>query len=147
MLFPERFTFLRIYTRGQVGRIEAPCFGLTTKVASLAAFEAYLPINLAKRQVCWAQPYPFGIFGALLAHLIDTGECAVYLSMINPKRGEAKANIRARTRGFSGCYEQKYTIIMPTRADGEGQEAAYHAPLRLHQLNLPHLRAAMLLRF
>lgn len=100
----------RLYSRADVSLRESQ-LGLTRKVGSTTAWQAFTPMNLYRRQQFWSAPYPVGVAGTARAALIDVDEFAVTVDKCNARRGKAGRGIRVRQRGH---YEKgdHYTGII-----------------------------------
>jgi hypothetical protein len=70
--------------------------GLMQKRASTTAYQASLPINIAKRHSFWNNSYPFGIAGTSRSTMIDWDETAIFVESTN--RGYGKCHLTTRPR-------------------------------------------------
>jgi len=52
---------------------------MTTVAASTTFNQAYLPINLEKRRMCWENDYPFGVPDVNIADLINLDDMGLFL--------------------------------------------------------------------
>jgi hypothetical protein len=66
------------YSRSHIVRA-AQRLGLSTKVGSSTSNEAYLPINMLKRERYWQMQYPYGIWGEDINNMIDIDEAGFKL--------------------------------------------------------------------
>ena len=70
-----------------------------------------LPHNVLRRELFWNLPPPIGVFQVPRNQLIDSDECAIFLSTANRAHGKAYVNVRVGETGVYGC-DEKWTLIM-----------------------------------
>ena len=100
----------KLYSRQDISKREKE-LGLTRKKGSTTAFQAFTPINLARRQNFWHMAYPIGVRGTPRAQLIDIDECGMWLEKKQRAFGKALHNVRVRAPGVYG-HGEKWTLIM-----------------------------------
>ena len=100
----------RICTRQDISKREGE-LGFTRKAASTTARQAETPINLAKRDMFWDMPFPYGVQGTPRALLIDSDEAAFSLCKANRRFGKAPSFTRVREVGPYG-HGEKWTLIL-----------------------------------
>ena len=86
------------YSASQLSRAEKK-LDLTTVAASTTANAAYLPINMEKRRMYWAEAYPNGIADVEIDDLIDIDEMGLFLESTNRKFGKTLRGLRADQKG------------------------------------------------
>ena len=106
------------YSRSQIVRAEQR-LGLSRKVGSSTSNEAYLPINMLKRQRYWQMQYPYGIRGENINNMIDIDEAGFKLQSQDRKRGKAKRTKRCNSRGMYKKGVGRVSLIMGICGDGE----------------------------
>ena len=89
----------RFYCPSQLSRCETR-IGLTRKVGSTTAYQAFLPRNKRKRWCYWNLPYPHGIANIRRKDLIDMDECGIELSSANRTIGKAFIGKRVKQSGL-----------------------------------------------
>jgi hypothetical protein len=99
-----------LYDRAAVTRAEQR-LGLTRKIKSTTANQAFTPNNLMRRHLFWTQPYPVGVAGENVLDLIDVDEAAITLGAANRKYAKGPRNVRVRSRGVYG-HGDKFTLIL-----------------------------------
>ena len=106
----------RIYSPSQITECEQD-LGLSTKVGSTTAFQAFLPANLERRRHFWNSNFPLGVRDSFLDEFLDIDECGISIQVVNRSSGKAYLNIRVREEG---PYErtQKWSLILAIRPDG-----------------------------
>jgi hypothetical protein len=80
------------------------------KVASIEAYQAFLPANILRRDRFFNMPPPLGVNGLARRGLCDTDECAIFLEKANRSKGLAHTTIRVRKPGHYG-KGRKLTVI------------------------------------
>jgi hypothetical protein len=100
---------LRFYSESQITEAEH-FLGISRKRASTTAYQANLPINLAKRHAFWTMPYPNGIFGTSLSRIINFDEAAIFLETTNRGYGKCYISTRAREEGPYN-HSEKFTLV------------------------------------
>ena len=108
----------RFYSDSQITEAENN-LGLSRKKASTTAYQASLPINLARRWSFWNAPYPFGIAGTSRSTIIDFDEAAIFIESTNRGYGKCFLSTRAREEGPYN-HSQKYTITGAIRGGVQG---------------------------
>ena len=99
-----------VYSREDITKCEQE-LGFTRKVGSTTANQAFLRINIIKRNMFWNMAPPLGINGVNRHVLIDIDEAGIFLTHANRKYGKALSGIEVRQNGIYG-HRQKYTLIM-----------------------------------
>ena len=89
------------------------------KTASTTAYQASLPINLAKGHSFWHDPYPYGIFGTSRSTIIDWDEAAIFLETTNRGYGKCYINTRAKEEGPYN-HSEKFTTTAAIRGGHGG---------------------------
>ena len=103
-----------VFTRSQVSK-RMKDLGLTKKVSSTEAKQAFLPMNMLKRRLFWTQPVPFGVAGADRRRLIDIDECGIELQSTNRKYGHSAIGLRVVKPGHYS-KDTKLTILLAVEA-------------------------------
>jgi transposase len=85
--------------------------GMSIKVASTEAYQAFTPINMRKCLYFWTLPPPLGVVGLLRPMYVDFDECGIALETTNTKYGHAHTSIRIRKPGHY-TKSRKVTVIM-----------------------------------
>jgi hypothetical protein len=93
--------------------------GISRKRASTTAYQPSLPINLAKRDSFWNDPYPFGIAGTSRVTIIDWDEAALFVESTNRGYGKCYLTTRATEEGPYNNSE-KHTITCAIRGGAIG---------------------------
>ena len=108
----------RFYSTSQILRAELE-LGLSRKVGSTTAYQAFLPINLAKRNDYWTRPYPFGIANIRRQDIIDIDEAGIFVETADRKYGKCEIGRRVKE---AGPYSKstKLNIIMAISGDPAG---------------------------
>jgi hypothetical protein len=109
---------LRFFTESQITKAEH-FLGLSWKRASTTAYQASLPINLAKRDAFWNQPYPFGINGTSRSTIINFDEAAIFIETTNRGYGKCYINRRYTEEGPYN-HSEKYTFTAAIRSGPNG---------------------------
>ena len=115
----------RFYSPSQIGRAEEE-LGLSRKVGSTTAYQAFLPINIARRHDYWNRPYPFGMADIHCQDIIyDIDEAAgVFVEIADRKYGKCEIGRRVKQAGpYSKSY--KLNIIMVVSGDPVGHRWYY----------------------
>ena len=86
------------YSGSQFSRAEKSIY-LTTKRSSTTANQAFLFVNMQKRENYWNLPYPFGIANVPVADIIDIDECSIFLEQINRTCGKGMQGDRVTEQG------------------------------------------------
>ena len=108
-----------LYSRSDITKRENE-LGMSRKVGSTTANQAFTPENLLKRHIFWHSPYPYGILGTARHLLIDIDEAGFWLETCNRKRGKALSFRRVREAGPYG-HGEKWTLILGI--DGAGNSS------------------------
>jgi hypothetical protein len=110
----------RFYADCQITQAEQFFLGLSRKTGSTTAYQASLPINLARRHSFFHDPYPFGITGTSRANIIDWDEAAIFIETTN--RGYRKCYLSRRV-SEEGSYNhsQKFTLMAAIRGGPNGR--------------------------
>ncbi|CAB9525377.1 expressed unknown protein [Seminavis robusta] len=108
----------RFYSESQITEAE-DYLGISRKRASTTAYQASLPINLAKRHAFWNYPYPTGIAGTSRSTIIDWDEAGVWVETTNRGYGKCFIGSRAREEGPYN-HSQKYTLTAAIRGGPGG---------------------------
>ena len=87
-----------VYSDSQICRAETR-LGLTRKKGSTTAFQAYLPINVLKRQNYFNMNYPVGIANINPRDVIDVDECGIQLETQNRSFGKTSKGDRCDQEG------------------------------------------------
>jgi hypothetical protein len=98
------------YTRQDISKREGE-LGITRKVGSATANQAFSLRNLLRRRLFWTQPPPVGIFGVPRARLLDIDEAGIWLEKCVRKYGKAFKGVAVREPGLYG-HGEKRTLIM-----------------------------------
>lgn len=98
-----------IYSREDICKAEQNA-GLSRKIGSTTAYQAFLPENVQRRWMFWNYPPPIGVQGVHINTLIDIDEAAI--SLLSVVRGSGKAFVNVRV-GDIGPYTKgdKFTMI------------------------------------
>ena len=94
--------------------------GLSRKVGSTTAYQAFLPINLAKREIYWTMDYPAGITDIERRDIIDVDEAGIFLKIANRKYGKVSVGSRVRMGGQYG-HSLKYTMTIVISGSEHGE--------------------------
>ena len=94
--------------------------GLSRKVGSTTAYQAFLPINLAKREIYWTMDYPAGIADIERRDIIDVDEAGIFLKIANRKYGKVSVGSRVRMGGQYG-HSLKYTMTIVISGSEHGE--------------------------
>ena len=114
----------RLYVASQISRAEDR-IGLSTKVGSTTAFQAYTPRNLKIRRNYWTAEFPFGMVGIRRRDLIDIDEFGAFVEM--PNRTSGKARVGRRVREI-GPYNHSSRLNVMMAISGEEATADRVAP-------------------
>lgn len=94
-----RRAITRLCDRVTVTRAEQ-ALGLTRKLGSTTAFQAFTPYNMMRRRLFWSRPWPLSRLGIPRADLVDIVEAGAFTKQVaNQKRGKAPKNVRVRAPG------------------------------------------------
>ena len=85
--------------------------GMTRKVSSTEAYQAFSPINLLKVEVFFNEPPPAGIHGVPRRMLLDADEFGISLEKCNNKYGWAAKCYRVRKPGHY-TRDTKLTVLL-----------------------------------
>ena len=113
------------YSNSQIHRAEK-LLGLRRKAASTTADNAYLPINLQRREAYHTQPPPLGIDGVPNADLICYDEAGFFLEAQDRKFGKTVAALRCHQNGAYG-QGRKVNLILAISGDNAD-------PMRWHEM-------------
>lgn len=108
----------RFFSESEISKAEA-WLGLSRKRASTTAYQASLPINIAKRYSFWNDPYPFGIHGCSRSSIIDWDEAGIFLETTNRGYGKCYISTRAKEEGPYN-HSEKFTITAAIRGGQQG---------------------------
>ncbi len=99
--------------------------GLKRKRGSTMAYQAFLPVNVRKREIYWTMPYPLGIAGIRRRNIIDMDECGVYFKDADRRGGKAYVGVRVREPGPYGREHEKTNLLLAISGEPgvEGQPA------------------------
>lgn len=106
----------RFYSSSQVSESETR-IKLTRKRGSSTAYQALLPINIAKRWMYWNLPYPYGIADIRRQDLIDLDECGKELSHCDRHIGKSYQGERVKQTG-PYTKSDKYNLLLAISGDG-----------------------------
>ena len=108
----------RFYSGSQIKEAEDR-LGFSRKVGSTTAYQALLPINLAKRQAYWNRQYPFGMADIRRQDIIDLDEAGVFVESADRKYGNCEVGRRVKQ---AGPYTKgvKLNILMAISGDPNG---------------------------
>lgn len=106
----------RFYSSSQVSESETR-IKLTRKRGSCTAYQALLPINIAKRWMYWNLPYPYGIADIRRQDLIDIDECGKELSHCDRHIGKSYQGERVKQTG-PYTKSDKYNLLLAISGDG-----------------------------
>ena len=109
----------RFYTIDQIKRAEDR-LGLSMKVGSTTAYQAFKPINVAKRHDYWNREFPFGMANIRRQDIIDLDEAGVFVETADRKYGKCEVGRRVKQ---AGPYSKgvKLNIIMAISGDPNGR--------------------------
>ena len=99
-----------VYSRQDISKREGE-LGLSRKVGSTTAYQAFTPEALMRKQIFWTSGYPYGIVGTLRQLLVDIDEAGFWLETCNRRRGKAVSFRRVREAGPYG-HGEKWTLIL-----------------------------------
>ena len=99
-----------VFTRGQVAR-RLKELGVTRKVGSTEAYEAFTPQNLFRAELFWTRSPPLGVVSIERRRFIDVDEFGVCLTRCNRKRGYAISFYRVRKPGHY-VRNTKLTVLV-----------------------------------
>ena len=113
----------RFYSIEQIQRAEDR-LGLSMKVGSTTAYQAFLPINVAKRRDYWNENFPFGMANIRRQDIIDLDEAGVFVETADRKYGKCEVGRRVKQ---AGPYSKsvKVNIIMAISGDPDGRRWPY----------------------
>ena len=100
----------RIYSRLDITKRETE-LGFKRKKGSTTAFQAFTPVNVARRHNFWTMAYPFGVLGTPRGCLIDIDEAGLWLEKKQCAFGKAVHSVRVRAPGVYG-HGEKWTLIL-----------------------------------
>ncbi len=114
-LFNLRQNEVPLYSISQICRAEK-LLGLSNKVGSTTCVRAYLPINLAKRQMYFSRGEPFGILNTPIQDVLDLDEMGVKVESGNRKYGKSTTFLRVDN---DGAYnrDKKHNLLMCAAGD------------------------------
>ena len=113
----------RFYDASQISRAEDR-LGLSTKVGSTTAYQAYTPRNLLIRQNYWTAEYPVGMIGIRRRDIIDIDEFGAFVEKFNRNSGKAMVGRRVREEG---PYNHSTHLNVMMAISGEEATAAHDA--------------------
>ena len=99
-----------VYSDSQICRAEAR-LGLTRKKGSTTAFQAYLPINVLKRQNYFRMDYPGGIANIDPRDVIDIDEAGIHLESQDRSFGKTVEGDRCDQAGHYNRSERLNTLL------------------------------------
>ena len=91
---------------------------MTRKIASIEAYQAFLPDNLLKCELFWSRGPPLGVVGIPRRRFIDVDEFSMSLTRCNRKRGYAMSFYRVRKSGHY-VKDTKLTVIIAVEPGDE----------------------------
>ena len=100
----------RIYSHPDITKRETE-LGFKPKKGSTTAFQAFTPVNVARRHNFWTMAYPFGVLGTPRGCLIDIDEAGLWLEKKQRAFGKAVHSVRVRAPGVYG-HGEKWTLIL-----------------------------------
>ena len=98
------------YSNSQLYRAETR-ISLTRKAASTTAYQAYAPVNLAKRHNYWNLDYSFGIANIDPRDLIDIDEMGIEIEHSNRKHGKTAEGNRCNEAGVYNRNEKLNVLL------------------------------------
>jgi hypothetical protein len=105
----------RIFNEMSISRVLCS-LGYTRKVTSTMAYQALTERNLLRCQIFWDEPWPVGVNGFPMQHLIDADEFGLHFNAANSKYGLAPRGMRIRKPGNYDRGSFKLTIILALEA-------------------------------
>ena len=87
-----------LYSRQAISTREQE-IGLTRKVGSTTANQAFTPHNLMRARLWWSQPYPVGVLGTPRQHMLDSDEAGLWIDKKNRTYGKSITTVRVRCTG------------------------------------------------
>lgn len=109
----------RFFAASQLSRAE-DMLGLSLKRSSTTARQANLPKNIAKRNVFWTQPYPYGISDISYHDMIDWDEAGIFIETTDRGYGKVYVGNRCREEGPYN-HSQKYTLTLAIAGSVQGE--------------------------
>ena len=85
--------------------------GMSKKVSSTEACQAFLPVNVRKARRFWNCPPPLGVVGVEHRRLTDVDEMGISLEQTNTKHGHAHKSVRIQKPGHH-TRSTKLTVTM-----------------------------------
>jgi hypothetical protein len=82
------------------------------KVASIEAYQAFLPANILQKDRFFNLPPPLGVNGLARRGLCDTDECVIFLEKANRSKGLTHPTIRMRKPGHYDGKGRKLTVLL-----------------------------------
>ena len=107
--------------------------GMSKKVTSTEAYQAFLPVNVRKAELFWSRSPPLGVVGVQRRRLLDMDEMAITSEQTNSKHGHSHTAIRIRKPGHY-TRSKKITVVMaiepgdpslPPNVDGSIERPRY----------------------
>ena len=99
-----------LYSRQAISTREQE-IGLTRKVGSTTANQAFTPHNLMRARLWWSQPYPVGVLGKPRQHMLDSDEAGLWIDKKKRTYGKSITTVRVRAPGVYG-HGEKWTLIL-----------------------------------
>ena len=127
--------FFTFYSQSQISKSES-LIGLSRKVGSTTAYQAYYPVNLQKRWEYWNYAFPLGIADIRRSNIIDLDECGINMEVsANRKYGKAYTGIRVKEEG-PYVKGEKWNLLLAISGerveDGGNQDARRWATMWLN---------------
>jgi hypothetical protein len=85
--------------------------GLTKKIASTEAYQAFTPENVLKAELFWTRAPPLGVVGIPRYKFMDLDEFGIAIQRINKKYGHSHSTLRIRKAGHY-CRDTKLTVLL-----------------------------------
>jgi hypothetical protein len=108
----------RFFSDSQITAAEK-FLGLSRKKAATTAYQASLPVNIAKRHSFWNDPYPYGINGTSRATIIDWDEAGIFIESTNHNWGKCYLGRHCCEEGPYN-HSQKYSLTAAIRGGVNG---------------------------
>ena len=113
----------RFYSTNQIKAAEDR-LGLSMKVGSTTAYQAFRPVNLIRRDNYWNRNYPFGMANIRRQDIIDLDEAGIFTETADRKYGKCEIGRRVKQ---AGPYSKsaKLNILMAISGDDDGRRWWY----------------------
>jgi hypothetical protein len=99
----------QVYERSEITK-RMQELGLTKKIASTEAYQAFTPENVLKAELFWTSAPPLGVVGIPRRKLLDVDEFGIAIQRVNKKYGHSHSTIRIRKAGHY-CRDTKLTVL------------------------------------